>query len=426
MKLKTFFALFFLAWVPRAAFFFIRGYEDPTWSHYWNLSSGLLKYGTFGYSGEQVTNIEPGYPVFLAFARMVTGGNISAVFLLQTAVAALGAPLMHVLSRQAGLGPRVSFISGIIFAFYPYLIGQSAEVIEVPLFTLLLMASAVCWLRARQSPGWIPAVVCGLIMGLTVLTRSMVLPAFFTGILFFAFQSRWRTFFLAGVLAFAVAAPWFARNHSIDGSFVPPRSGWNLLQAHSPYSKKIIPEYNPDILDAYVSKLMKEERPDLYDAEERPTLGREVDDFFTKKAWAYMRAHPWETVSSRILNVFYLYYPRIVPFRSMDRNTRIEFTGPEDFRIEGIPRRPAGFELAYTLTYTPVFLLACAGVYIRRRSWKGDLIFYLILLNFTAVYAFYWPATRLRSPMDFVLILFAAAAAERLIRKTPCLSSSAA
>ncbi len=416
---KIFSACFFLSLLPRLAFLFLRPVEDPSWSHYWNLSSGLMNFHTLGYSGEQVTNIEPGYPFFLAAARAMTGGNVTGVFFVQVLVASLGGPLVCALAMRMGACLKAAFFAAVVFAFYPYLIGQSTVVIEVPVFTTLLMGSCVCYAWLNQKPGVLAAIACGLIMGLTILVRTMVLPAFAAGLLVLALRRQWKAALMAGFVFFVVAGPWFWRSYRIDGSIIPPRGGWNFLQSACPYSKKIIPEYNPDILDSYVSLLLQKERPDLVDAPDRPTLGKEVDDFFSAKAWEFVRSHPGEVLWMKLKNIFYLFHPRIVPFQSMDENTRIEFTGPEDFKITGIPKRPAGFELAYTLTYAPVFLLACAGIFFRWKNRRQDLFLYLIILNFTAVYSICWPATRLRVPMDFILIVFAAFAVERLLSRRP-------
>ena len=59
-KFKSALSIFVLALIPRAVYLFASHLPDPAWSPHWNLSTGLLRYATFGYHGERVTNIEPG------------------------------------------------------------------------------------------------------------------------------------------------------------------------------------------------------------------------------------------------------------------------------------------------------------------------------------------------------------------------------
>ena len=110
----------------------------------------------------------------------------------------------------------------------------------------------------------------------------------------------------------------------------------------------------------------------------------------------------------KITNVFYLFCPRIVPLYGIDARSRIIFTGPETFNIQNVASRGFLKEGAHFVFYTFVFLTGLAGMYLRRTFWKKDFLFYLVILNFTAVYSFYWPATRLRAPMDFIFMVFSA------------------
>lgn len=396
-------ALFVLTVLPRIFYFFSRPYEDPSWSPHWNLAAGLLQFGTLGYHGEKVTNIEPGYPFFIAAGRLL-GRGLTPVILLQIAAAGAGAVFIYRLAVELSKDKRAAFLAGLFYAFYPYLIGQSAEIIEVTLFTSLLAASAY-FFSAR--PSALQAVSCGAAFGLTLLTRSMIFPAFALGLLFLCFQKRFRHALIVFLVTVAVALPWMLRNRAVDGSWVPPRSGWNLLQGNCPYSDKIIPRYNPDLLDAYVNRLLDKEKPEWSEAE-GPQLGRQIDDYFTAKAKAFMKEHPWRTARLKVLNVFYLFHPRIVPFYGMDAGTRIDFTGPETFEIRNLPERGALKEAAHSIFYGFILLTALGGIYLRRNCWREDMFLYFIIFNFTVVYSVYWPATRLRVPMDFILMFFSA------------------
>ncbi len=407
MSVLIFFSIFFISFIPRFLFLTFSKLADPGWSPHWNLATGLLHYRTFGYHGERVTDIEPGYAFSLAAARWITHDHLFAVLSIEIALAYLGAIVLNQFTLLLSQNKKGAWISVLFYAFYPYFIAQSIAIIEVPIFTTALIACAFFYVRAVKKQGLLSDVACGLIFGVTVLVRSMILPALFLSLLALLWQKKLRSFFLIFFISFLVCFPWLLRSHHIDGSWIPPRSGWNLLQGNCIYSDKIIPAYNPDLLDAYVSQLLDQERPELADVE-RETLGKEVDDYFTMKAYAFIKANPWRTFKLKIKNIFYLFCPKIVPFYSMDDRTRIRFLGREQFQITGIPKRGVLREASHFVTYSFLLIAGICGMYQRRRFWRDDLIFYFILLTFTAVYSLYWPATRLRTPLDFIFMFYAA------------------
>ena len=68
----------------------------------------------------------------------------------------------------------------------------------------------------------------------------------------------------------------------------------------------------------------------------------------------------------------------------------------------------------------PILIAGVLGMAARRREWRADIMLYGIVATFAAVYSIYWPATRLRAPMDIILMVFAAAWLDRWRRtRTP-------
>lgn len=406
VKLKSLSAVFALCFLPRAACGFFANLPDPGWSHYWNLATGLLKYGALGYEGESISSIEPGYPFFLAAARWLFHENYAAVLLLQTAAASLGGVYLFLLTRLLTSDPKASWAAAILFAFYPYLMGQAVMIIEVPLFMTLLIMACYYFLKIKNSKD---AALCGLVFAATLWTRMMISPALFAAVLILLSRKQFKHFLILSGVLFVCLAPHFARNYFIDGSLVPPRSGWNLLQGSNPYAGKVIPHYNPDLMDVYVSKVLAE-RPDL----EESSDVHAVDEFYTAKAWEFMKAHPAEALKVKLLNALYLFHPRIVPFYSMDENTVLNLKGENEIEVLNAPSRGWFVETSHVLYYGFILLTSFIGIYLRRKDWRTDLIFYFVILNFTLVYAYHWPATRLRAPMDFILIFYSATFLSRM------------
>jgi hypothetical protein len=65
-------------------------------------------------------------------------------------------------------------------------------------------------------------------------------------------------------------------------------------------------------------------------------------------------------------------------------------------------------------TYTPVLLLAIVGIVATWGQRRLLLPIYVYIVTFIAPYAIFFPTTRYRMPIDFLLILFAAVALANL------------
>jgi hypothetical protein len=123
------------------------------------------------------------------------------------------------------------------------------------------------------------------------------------------------------------------------------------------------------------------------------------------------------TLRQKALNILYLFSPRLVPFYITGSDTRaIDRSG--HVIVENPRRRPFIEVVSYSAFYTPVLLAAFIGVYLRRCQLSRDAILWCIVANFTAIHAVYFPATRYRAPMEFVLLFYAAAALQHWLSKT--------
>ena len=86
--------------------------------------------------------------------------------------------------------------------------------------------------------------------------------------------------------------------------------------------------------------------------------------------------------------------------------------------VENPRPRPRIEVLAYSAFYTPVLLAALIGIYLRRRDLlRRDAVLWCVIGTFAAIHALYFPATRYRAPVEFVLLFYAAAPANELFRR---------
>jgi 4-amino-4-deoxy-L-arabinose transferase-like glycosyltransferase len=405
--LKTVLLLFALAAAARAVYLFI--YQPSLESYYLVLGDSLASAGVLGFGGVSSAAFEPVYPLFLAAARLMFGDRIVLIQLLQVVVSAAGAVLLYSVTRTFTSSAQAATIAGALFAVHPLLVKQASAASDLPITTTLLAAFALAFVRIRNLRG---AALSGLILGITVLTRSMVVPvvALAAGILLVRGQGRHAV--ALALTAAAVIAPMVARSYMLSGSLIPTRSGVALYVGNSPHSASLLPTYDLDLLEREAYERFIRAHPDV--DPDHPEFDAEFDAFLTRQAFAHMSERPWATLRQKMLNVAYLLSPRISPYETFDVTTRVRIEGNTVVGVEGsVPRH--WLEIAAYAVTSTVLLVGCvAGVYLRRRELRRDAILWAIFGTFMIVNAMYLPATRYTGPMLLLLIFYSAVAIARL------------
>jgi len=212
---------------------------------------------------------------------------------------------------------------------------------------------------------------------------------------------------LAGTTVLIVS-PALLRNYRLNGSLFFTRGGINLFEANCRHSAKVIPAYSTDLLNPYAYEVLNEEAPKFVKADER-----ERDNFYTQKALAFVKENPLQALKLRFLYLASLFHPRIVPFHPFHKETKIAFDDTGRLQVENAADRPQIAEWAHSISYSFIFLTALHGIWLRRKEIGRDAILHSIVLSFILIYTVYWPATRLRAPMDFVLMFYSAVSVNR-------------
>src|SRR6266498_4190121 len=196
----------------------------------------------------------PLYPAFLALVYFFSGTGSSRFFAARLAQAIfLGSPLaplnylvsLRLFSSTSGVGgvreerksERASKIAAWVVACYPMLLIYPLGLGTENPFFLLLLASFFFLLKSTQQPIPVNYLLSGFFLGLTALTRSVILP--FVGLavvwaLFFIKQKRGAILI---ALAFALTiVPWVIRNsflhHKLTG--IETSMGYNLYLGYHP------------------------------------------------------------------------------------------------------------------------------------------------------------------------------------------------
>ncbi|MDB5542883.1 MAG: uncharacterized protein JWO64_32, partial [Hyphomicrobiales bacterium] len=200
----------------------------------WNLGAGQGMTANFG---ETVTGVQPLMTFLLALVSAVIQSLGGDKFDLARAVILLGGLnvllLATVLARIArsltGGGQNGETAATIVFiclCLSAYVFRTATYGLETGLYLLLIALTLEATLRAtadgrKARTG--QAVTIGILVGLTGLARidfGIVAVLVFGVLLFQRRIDFWRAA-LAGVLALAIAAPWFLWVHSVSGAYLP-------------------------------------------------------------------------------------------------------------------------------------------------------------------------------------------------------------
>ncbi len=199
--------------------------------------------------GVQTSFRAPLYPAFLAVIYFLTGAGAVRFFaarLVQAGLSALLAPLAyHVSCRLFPNNKSASFISAWIVAFYPLLIIYPIGLATENLFFPLVLTSFYFLLKIPK--GQIPnpdsrlvtryALLSGLFLALTILTRSVILPFAGLAVLWTWFiLKQKRSAILMALTMLILVSPWVIRNsilhHKLTG--VESSMGYNLYVGYHP------------------------------------------------------------------------------------------------------------------------------------------------------------------------------------------------
>jgi hypothetical protein len=393
--------------LPRLIYLLVS--TPPFSGTYWALSDGLLRDGSLAVDGQKTTEFEPLYPIFLAVSRVLVAHHVFLVQLLQIGVAAIGAVCLYRLTNALTGRSRVAAIATVLYALTPLLIREAVVHSESALFTTLLIAFAGAFVAATTTPR---AALAGLWLGLAVLTRTTALPLLALGPAVLVAGGRYRAALAMPLVALLVVLPLPIRNHMVNGSLWPTRSGLNLFIGNSIYTSALLPDQDLDILQEQASSLVDARLPDV-DALSPQSAEHAIDRFLTREALAYIAEHPFQALWQKALNVSYFFSPRLTPYCVATAETRI-VTGPTGrIMVEHTQARPIFEVIAYAVSSSVVLVCALAGIYLRRRRLGDDAILGCVVLTFVTVNAVYNPATRYRAPMEFVLLFYAATALAR-------------
>lgn len=231
--------------------------------------------------GIATTHRAPGYPAFLAGLYLMTPleSRFAFVRLAQTAFTALLTPLVALLALKLRMGRRIAVAAGIAMALYPILLFYPIALASENLFIPLVLLSFLALLKAKDARRLWPCLLAGFILGLAILTRSILWPfVLLAAAWLWRFgQTRAKGALLMLTVALGLSLPWAIRN-SITlqrPTFIESSMGYNLFIG-----------YHPEGNGGFISEIAIIPLTILEDGER--------DRYCTQAALSFIRADPAE------------------------------------------------------------------------------------------------------------------------------------
>jgi len=183
----------------------------------------------------------PLYPAFLSLIYLLAGAGTNRFFVARLVQAMLGAalaPVTYFVSKHLIPGnERVAKVSTWIVACYPILLVYPLGLGTENLFFLLLLVSVLVLLQTSKRPslGWF--LLSGFFLGLTALTRSVILPFAGFAIIWMEFVLKQKRGAVLVLLALMLTiSPWVIRNSVLHQRLtgIETSMGYNLYLGYHP------------------------------------------------------------------------------------------------------------------------------------------------------------------------------------------------
>src|SRR5215216_3784553 len=319
----------------------------------------------------------PLYPTFLAIVYFFSGPGFSRFFAARLAQAIfLGAPLAPLtylvskklfpplrVGEEAGLrSERAAQIAACIIACYPMLLVYPLGLGTENPFFLLLLASFFFLLKSQDQPTIINSLLSGFFLGLTALTRSVILPFVGLAILWawFILKQRRGAMFVAVAFTLTIA-PWVIRNsllhHKLTG--IETSMGYNLYLGYHPQGNGSF-VFGPS-LDLLT----------ILDDAERDRIG-------TQKAIEFIKAQPERFIPLAI--------NRLGFFFGLEKRVLMYFYGND---IIGYIPLPLLLTISAILLLPFVFISVSAAFGLAYLRWKpGHTLLILLFVGYTLPHVF--------------------------------------
>jgi hypothetical protein len=336
----------------------------------------------------------PGTAMFFAIPVYFFGaqGALLPIRILQALLLIVQSALIGVTARRIFGDRRVALVAATIAAFYPFLLFYQGLLLSETLFNTFLIAGFAClyWWHDRGLRFDRALVLTCLCFAAATMTKGSltVLPPLLLAAAAFRGPRKFRgaihALVAGAVLYAAFLSPWWVRNFSVFGAFVPfaTGSGVNLYVGNNPnnphggISWETLVE--PEVFRRLNAIADERERQRAFVAAAVSYIERDPAGFVVRAGKKFLR--------------FWNVFPNTEAFN------------------RGIHR------IVSAASYGPILVLAIISVLGWRRDWNLLLPILILIGYFTFIHSVTIASLRYRLPLELLLIVLAADPAVRIGR----------
>ena len=347
----------------------------------------------------------PVFALILAGIYSTAGRAVVPVVAVQILFSILATFLLYRLAVRSTGSRLAAWLAALVSALYPVLVMQDVQIMETALFRGLVCLVTLQLLDLGRRPSIRGAAVLGLTAGLTVLTRTTLLPFLLLSAFWLLFMwgrriPRLVPVAITGALLFLAAlSPWLVRNAMLFGELhLITGSGRSIWIGSCEEVFEYYPKASIDVAEWRAWKAIpKEEQARLVSLSEL-----DFDRAMKDRAVADLKLHPERIRPLALLKTGAAFSPFLNPTTTLDEM---------DHRFGKVK------EILYSSTYGPLLLLGIPGLLlllVRRRS--AALLLLLHYAAFEVVTVIYWAHSRHRYYLDPFLAIAACALIVHTIR----------
>ena len=243
----------------------------------------------------------PGYPAFIAFAKVLSGDSldvVTTVRIMQAIISSLTIWAIFSIASTVG-APRSALMAALIAASYVPMWWSYNNALTEELFMCLISYAMLALLRASTSrtrrQALLLSVTVGIIASAALYVRAAAAPwLLVSGVVLLVFDRghRRRHLLCGAVVAIIVVSlftPWWVRNFDIYGSFVPLSTGGQTGSLIATFDDwKDLSAIEPYFLEGPLSP------------KEEVEQDRRIAKAANERLMAQLREDPWKVVFKRV------------------------------------------------------------------------------------------------------------------------------
>lgn len=334
----------------------------------------------------------PGYAFYLGGVFAVFGKSILAAKLMN-ALLGTATVLLAYLTAARLFNTRAARITAVLMSFYPYFIAYAGDLLSETFLTFMIAASVYATARTADKPSWGNIAATGVLMGLTGLTKSVVLPFFVLACAWLWWRTRsFKTGFMTGAFVLLAIAPWSLRNYLFHGGgyVMPVNTPWYSFYGSTndgALYMALLPELDRPPTDDFIAPAI----PDDWAYVSALPLP-ERDKYCKEKALAWIRENPGKFLQLMRLRFVHFWHPYPVMAWPWQKQTAMLTSG----------------------IYIPLCVL---GLIVAWRRFRETSLLLALFVSYTAVHLFFVVTLRYRVPIDTFVIMAAALALDAVWKR---------